>query len=108
MIDIIKICEAQHGITGFLSVSIDCFSVCACVCAHVFSKAVAMELSQGKRRAVLLTISMCKYIFSHPHCLIGITRTCTRNAWFHWLRFCYSKKICSMFVGLKTKIFCDL
>lgn len=32
MIDIIKIRGAQHGITGFLSVSIDCFSVCACMC----------------------------------------------------------------------------
>lgn len=59
MIDIIKIRGAQHGITGFQSVPIDCF----CVCVHAFSKAVAMELSLGKRQAVLLTIFMCKYIF---------------------------------------------
>lgn len=38
MIDIIKIREAQHGITSFLSASIDCFCVCVCVCVHVFSK----------------------------------------------------------------------
>lgn len=36
MIDIIKIREAQHGITGFQSVSIDCFCVRACVRACVF------------------------------------------------------------------------
>lgn len=35
MIDIIKIREARHGIRGFLSVSIDCFSVSGCVCAYV-------------------------------------------------------------------------
>lgn len=34
MIDIIKIREARHGVTGFLSVPIDCFSprVCVCMC----------------------------------------------------------------------------
>lgn len=63
MIDIIKIRGAQHGISSFLNVSIDCFSVSLCVCVHVFLKAVEMELSLGKRRAVLLTISTCKYIF---------------------------------------------
>lgn len=32
MIDIIKIREAQHGVTGFPSVSIDCFPLRVCVC----------------------------------------------------------------------------
>lgn len=43
MIDIIKIHKAQHGITGFLSVSVDCFSVCACVFQGCCNGAVPRE-----------------------------------------------------------------
>lgn len=47
MIDIIKIREARHGIRGFLSVSIDCFSVSlwawACVSQGCGNGAVSGE-----------------------------------------------------------------
>lgn len=52
MIDIIKIREAQHGITGFLSVSIDCFSLCACVCACVFQGCCNGPVSREKKSSM--------------------------------------------------------
>lgn len=52
MIDIIKIREAQHGITGFLSVSIDCFSMCACVRACVFQGCCNGAVSREKESSI--------------------------------------------------------
>lgn len=78
MIDIIKIHEAQHGITGFLSVSIDCFSTCASVCVCVFQGCCNGAVSREKRSSIANSFHV--YIFisddlTRPHCFIGTDRT---------------------------------